>query len=144
MKTSQSYGRKQIEPVLLESLDDLTAEKVPRARTHPWPWSSPSSVSTGAVRSIPSLLEKMKNFEPIYKRWKTKNNQFERNFIQSKIILRKRTFKCEKMETLSGNESTPRWIQVRIRSPTDRLDVSPCCVNFVLKCRPFHVRSRPG
>jgi len=30
MKTSQNYGRKRIEPVLLESLDDLTTEKVPR------------------------------------------------------------------------------------------------------------------
>ena len=32
MKTIQSFGRKRIEPVLLDSLNDLATEKVPRAR----------------------------------------------------------------------------------------------------------------
>ena len=135
MKVDQSYGRKRIEPVLLDSLDDLTTEKVPRARTYPWSrrtdcpngelWTIDHGISVRLVAPFHRYLLwiKSQKFRAHYKRWKTKNYQFERNFIESKIISRKRTFKCEEMETLSGIKSTLGWIQVKTTSSTDRPDI---------------------
>ena len=72
MKMTQSYGRKRIEPVLLESLDDLTTEKVGRARMTVRRYLGPSS--------------KIENIEPIIRDEKPKIISLSETLLKAKLF----------------------------------------------------------
>ena len=88
MKTSKSYGRKLIEPVLLESLDDLATEKVPRAR----PFHDPSGRVVRLVRLVGTgdtlfvRIRKLDYFEPIIRDEKPKIISLSETLLKAKLF----------------------------------------------------------
>ena len=92
MKTSQNYGRKRIEPVLLESLDDLTTEKVPRARIH-----VPGRPHCRSIPWIPGSPEKNEKISsPFLRDEKPKIISLSETLLKAKLFYEKEFLNVKK------------------------------------------------